>query len=127
MTSPASRPANLLTLFQAHFHVRRGNELTFTYGHDLDLSGVEWKVLPSGSHAVDQDVIWFEPPGETDHVEEDDNGSHRWHKVGMAVFKNRKLTRQQEENGEGEQLDERGARMVAIGLIIGTYDPIDVV
>lgn len=123
------RPANLLTIFQAHFHTRRGNELTFQAGHDLDLSGIEWKVLPSGSHALASDLLWFTLPDSAE------GEAHGYDKVGVACFRNRKLTGAPEEEADAEteqvessgdrdqqearRLDERGARMTAVGVIVG--------
>lgn len=124
------RPSNLLTIFQAHFHTRRGNELTFQSGHDLDLAGVEWKVLPSGSHALASDLLWFTLPDSAE------GEGHGYDKVGVACFRNRKLTGSAEEEGDAEteqmgdgnsdqqearRLDERGARMTAVGVIVGEY------
>ncbi|CAO1617196.1 unnamed protein product [Parajaminaea phylloscopi] len=114
----ASAPSNVLCLFQAHFHVRRGNELTYQCGHELDLSGVEWKVLPSGAHAVHNDLIWFLPPGSTDC--EDSNSSAKLHKIGIAVFHNRRIEDEDEVEDSAGQLDQRGARMIAVGLIVAT-------
>lgn len=115
-SDPSARPANLLTIFQAHFHVRRGNEITYQHGHDLDLSGVEWKTLPSGSHALHRDLIWFTPPGHTDVGSGGDE--NRFHKVGVAVFRNRQLTTQDEDEDGDDGEDQRGARMIAVGIVV---------
>ncbi|PWN20381.1 hypothetical protein BCV69DRAFT_207981 [Microstroma glucosiphilum] len=128
------RPSNLLTIFQAHFHTRRGNELTFQSGHDLDLAGVEWKVLPSGSHALSSDLLWFTLPDTAE------GEGHGYDKVGVACFRNRKLTGSAEEEADAEteqsgggtdanqqearRLDERGARMTAVGVIIASQSSI---
>lgn len=129
MSPHPSRPANLLTIFQAHFHVKRGNEITYQHGHEIDLTGVEWSVLPSGSHSLDTDVIWFVPPN--DGTVQDSAGvasssasapagaslsSTVHNRIGVAVFKNRRLTAE-EEREQGEELDQRGARMIAVGFV----------
>lgn len=123
----ASRPANLLTIFQAHFHVKRGNEITYQYGHEIDLTGVEWSVLPSGSHALDTDLIWFRPPiTETESNDSSEDAAPSFdstihNRIGLAVFRNRTLT-PQEEAEQGQHLDQRGARMIAVGIIALCHD-----
>lgn len=114
-SSTPLRPANLLTVFQGHFHVRRGNLLTFQHGHDIDLSGVEWKILPSGAHALHRDLLWFIPPGPS--VFGDRSDSVKFHKVGVAVFCNRRLDQSGPDNEVGQD-DQRGARMIAVGIIV---------
>ncbi|KIS66128.1 uncharacterized protein UMAG_11025 [Mycosarcoma maydis] len=120
-------PANVLTIFLARFHVRHGNQIDYQYpspsksdsstqaklididdddtlpkpdqDHVLDLTGVEWKVLPSGGHLIEKDVIYFQ----TSH-----KGS-----TGVACFRNVKL-----DDTSADSCAQRGARMVSVGLIL---------
>ncbi|SNX83683.1 uncharacterized protein MEPE_02390 [Melanopsichium pennsylvanicum] len=118
-------PSNVLTVFLARFHVRHGNQIEYQYppapaftpiakhdlididdtkttsDHALDLSGVEWKVLPSGGHLIEKDVIYFE----TRH-----KGT-----TGVACFRNLKLDTTADANAAATQ---RGASMVSVGLIL---------
>lgn len=119
------RPANVLTIFLAEFHVRQGNTITYQYpsvpkskskgelididdqeedeteGHGtaVDLNGVEWKVLPSGGHLIQKDVIYFQTSLK---------GS-----TGVACFRNIKL-----DSANTQATAQRGARMVSVGLIL---------
>ncbi|TKY87679.1 hypothetical protein EX895_003260 [Sporisorium graminicola] len=68
-------------------------------GPAVDLTGVEWKVLPSGGHLVDKDVIYFQ----TSH-----SGS-----TGVACFRNIKL-----DDTKADASGQRGARMVSVGLVL---------
>lgn len=101
---------NAVSIFLAHFHVRRGNEMVWFKGEE-DLAGVEWKVLPSGSHAVEKDIIYFEPPPSPNNVP----------RIGVAAFRNHKLSQGVRSGaGDGEEDDnQRGARMMAVGTILG--------
>ncbi|EST05727.1 Protein of unknown function DUF2347 [Kalmanozyma brasiliensis GHG001] len=122
-------PANVLTIFLARFHVRHGNQIEYQYppppkgstadnaklididegqaqvlhdaNHSVDLTGVEWKVLPSGGHLVDKDVIYFQ----TSH-----KGS-----TGVACFRNIALS---DNVADEDAARQRGARMVSVGLIL---------
>ncbi|KAJ9478629.1 hypothetical protein PHBOTO_002120 [Pseudozyma hubeiensis] len=122
-------PANVLTIFLARFHVRHGNQIEYQYPpastarasgsvklvdvdegeegnstshdahHAVDLSGVEWKVLPSGGHLIEKDVIYFQ--------------TSRKGSTGVACFRNVKL-----DDDSADSTDQRGARMVSVGLIL---------
>ena len=112
-------PANVVCIFLARFHVRHGNQIEFQYppakggnndklvdldddqeqGTEVDLTGVEWKVLPSGGHLVEKDVIYFSTP---------DKGS-----TGVACFRNIKL-----DESKLDDSSQRGARMVSVGLVL---------
>jgi hypothetical protein len=108
---PDSLPLhNAAAVFLVHFHVRRGNELLWQKGN-ADLAGVEWKVLPSGSHAVERDILYFETP-------DGPNGSPR---IGLAAFRNTKLAQGVRSGAAEEEADDdqRGARMLAVGAIFG--------
>lgn len=98
----ASTTFNVVTLFTAHFHERRGPEIPFALpaGAEASLSNLEWKALPSGSHAIERgDTLLFLT------ADEDEK------RVVLAVFSNRKT-----EAGEAET---RGNRMVAVGAVLG--------
>ncbi|UZJ56910.1 hypothetical protein CBS101457_006230 [Exobasidium rhododendri] len=100
-------PQNAVAVFIAHFHVRRGNEVLWSKG-DADLGGVEWKVLPSGSHAISKDLVYFETGTAP-------NGNHR---IGVAAFRNRSLNQAERSSVAGdEDEDQRGARILAVGAI----------
>lgn len=141
-TASFERPLrNALGIFVAHFHVRRGNEIVWSRAapaacasveevgktssssssaasplsrNDFDLTGVEWKVLPSGSHLIERDVIYFEPPAS----KRTGQGNSR---IGVACFRNRRLSQGEVSTGalpDEEADDQRGARMVAVGTIV---------
>lgn len=106
---------NAITIFAAHFHVRRGNEIFWAKGQhsteDLTKMGIEWKVLPSGSHLLERDVLFFDSDVK--------QRKHDNHLVGVAAFKNRKINTAERESAAGnENDDQRGARMVAVGIIV---------
>lgn len=84
-------------IFVAEFHVRTGNTIVFRDPPDFATDGLEWKVLPSGAHAVQRDVIYF---------------AYDEEHMGVASYYARKLTK---EEGATEQ---RGARCVSVGLIV---------
>ena len=84
-------------IFVAEFHVRTGNAIVFRDPPDLATDGLEWKVLPSGAHAVQRDVIYF---------------AYDEKHMGVASYHARKLTK---EEGAAEQ---RGARCVSVGLVV---------
>ncbi|CDW98602.1 hypothetical protein [Sporisorium scitamineum] len=105
-------PANVLTIFLARFHNSKSDkvklidveddaedEVELDAGPAVDLTGVEWKVLPSGGHLVDKDVIYFQ----TSH-----KGS-----TGVACFRNIKL-----DDNKADASSQRGARMVSVGLVL---------
>ncbi|KAJ3194368.1 hypothetical protein HK101_002888 [Irineochytrium annulatum] len=50
---------HLCAVFVARFDTLRGNMIEYQYPLDVDLSGVEYQSLPSGSHAVTSDLIYF--------------------------------------------------------------------
>ncbi len=68
-------------------------------GQAVDLSGVEWKVLPSGGHLIDRDVIYF--------------STSQKDSTGVACFRNVKL----DDSTDGAA-SQRGARMLSVGLVL---------
>lgn len=118
-------PANVLTVFLAQFHTRHGNQIDYQYppapngkgalidihesedsSEGIDLSGMEWKVLPSGGHLIDRDVIYFQPSSK---------GT-----TGVACFRNLRLS-----DSDTTAASQRGARMVSVGLVLQCDGPTD--
>ncbi|SPO44581.1 uncharacterized protein PSANT_02266 [Moesziomyces antarcticus] len=128
-------PSNVLTVFLARFHVRHGNQIEYQYPpapkqsrtdevlvdvtdgtaqkgdaddeiSGVDLSGVEWKVLPSGGHLINEDVIYFQ--------------TSRPGSIGVACFRKVDL-----DNEDADAAAQRGARMVSAGLILQCEGPTD--
>ncbi|SPO25229.1 uncharacterized protein UTRI_02657_B [Ustilago trichophora] len=118
------RPANVLTIFLARFHVRHGNQIEYQYppppkakgelidvdqdsesSEGLDLAGVEWKVLPSGGHLIEKDVIYFQTSSLS--------SSSKNNTTGVACFRNLKL-----ESTDSDAAGQRGARMLSVGLVL---------
>ncbi|MCO5589826.1 hypothetical protein L7F22_043795 [Adiantum nelumboides] len=111
---------NGITIFAAHFHVRRGNEIFWSKGQhsteNLTKMGIEWKVLPSGSHLLERDVLFFDV--DATQRKQRLNTDHG-HLVGVAAFKNRKINIAERESAAGDENDDqRGARMIAVGIIV---------
>ncbi|SAM64418.1 uncharacterized protein UBRO_08369 [Ustilago bromivora] len=127
------RPTNVLIIFLARFHTRRGNQIEYQYppaptkrngkgvlvdideeegttdgSQSVDLSGVEWKVLPSGGHLIEKDVIYFQTT---------QKGT-----TGVASFRNIKLYDQEDGDAARQQ---RGARMVSVGLVLQCEGHVD--
>ncbi|KAK0544977.1 hypothetical protein OC846_005852 [Tilletia horrida] len=86
-------------VYLASFHVRTGNSLTFShpatpeFQSELQQANIEWKALPSGSHAVERDTIFFSLPQQ---------------QSSLACFR----------NIEHAQQGQRGARMFSVGAIL---------
>lgn len=111
---------NGITIFAAHFHVRRGNEIFWAKGQhsieELTKMGIEWKVLPSGSHLLERDILFFDVNAKQQKRKSEIEDSYQ---VGVAAFKNRKInTAERESAAGGENDDQRGARMIAVGIIV---------
>ncbi|EJD00524.1 uncharacterized protein FOMMEDRAFT_169942 [Fomitiporia mediterranea MF3/22] len=98
---------NIVAIFHASFHPTKGNTIDWSLtspspstsasssssSPTLSLDGVEFSVLPSGLHLVQQDVIYFS------------HGSH----TGLAVFRRRPT------KAEGQ----RGFRLASLGILLG--------
>lgn len=132
LTAPGLPVRNALTVFVAHFHVRRGNEIVWAKGRhsveQLSQQGIEWKVLPSGSHLVERDVIYFSVADDDEKkAESTAKGSkaragqqQHGRLFGVAAFRNMRLGNRERAGilpEEGED-DQRGARMTAVGAIV---------
>ncbi|KAN0060091.1 hypothetical protein ACQY0O_008064 [Thecaphora frezii] len=152
-------PRNVVSVFLARFHVRHGNQIEYQWPaprspsarettlvdlqdeelHDaasaVDLDGVEWKVLPSGGHLIESDVVYFEPKPRLVNADAGAQDQQTRGRVGVACFRNLKLddagggdssstkaaaapTTVPKANAQEQGLDQRGARMISVGLIL---------
>ncbi|KAL5514141.1 hypothetical protein ACEPAG_2902 [Sanghuangporus baumii] len=88
-------PRNIVAIFHASFHPTKGNTLDWSLTHpssSVDLTGVEFSVLPSGLHLVPQDVVYFS------------HGSH----AGLAIFHRRPT----------KNKNHRGFRLGSLGVLL---------
>ncbi|CAD6963093.1 unnamed protein product, partial [Tilletia laevis] len=97
--------ADVQGVFLASFHVRTGNTLSFVHPPDLHpeltAAHAEWKALPSGSHAVERDTIFFAlSPTRT----------------AVAAFRNVAL------HGDDGRV-QRGARMLSVAAVFPADSP----
>ncbi|KAL9937764.1 hypothetical protein V8E36_003309 [Tilletia maclaganii] len=94
-------------VFIARFHVRTGNSLSFVWPpaleQDLTKASAEWKALPSGSHAVERDTIYFTLSNT---------------RTAVACFRNVALAASADDAQQ-----QRGARMLSIGAIFNRTRP----
>lgn len=85
----------IVSVFVVTFNTRSGNMLEWCLPKDMDLEGVEFKAIASGSHRVTTDFIYFR------------KGSY----FGLACFANMPV----------ESTVERGARMKSVGILSPSY------
>ncbi|XP_077450302.1 DENN domain-containing protein 11-like [Stigmatopora argus] len=85
----------IVSVFVVAFNTRTGNMLEWCLPKDMDLEGVEFKAIASGSHRVTTDFIYFR------------KGSY----FGLACFANMAV----------ESTAERGARMKSVGILSPSY------
>ncbi|XP_008282692.1 protein LCHN-like [Stegastes partitus] len=85
----------IVSVFVVTFNTRSGNMLEWCLPKDMDLEGVEFKAIASGSHRVTTDFIYFR------------KGSY----FGLACFANMAV----------ESTVERGARMKSVGILSPSY------
>uniref|UniRef100_A0A1A8H1N6 DENN domain-containing protein 11 n=1 Tax=Nothobranchius korthausae TaxID=1143690 RepID=A0A1A8H1N6_9TELE len=85
----------IVSVFVVTFNTRTGNMLEWCLPKDIDLEGVEFKAIASGSHRVTTDFIYFR------------KGSY----FGLACFANMAV----------ESMEERGARMKSVGILSPSY------
>ncbi|KAM6961997.1 DENN domain-containing protein 11-like [Tautogolabrus adspersus] len=85
----------IVSVFVVTFNTRSGNMLEWCLPNDMDLDGVEFKAIASGSHRVTTDFIYFR------------KGSF----FGLACFANMPV----------ESTVERGARMKSVGILSLSY------
>ncbi|KAF8882955.1 hypothetical protein BD779DRAFT_1541018 [Infundibulicybe gibba] len=90
----ASYPQDIVAIFHASFHPTQGNIVDWSLkaSDDLSLENVEFSVLPSGLHLVEQDVVYFNKEGHS----------------GVCVFRKRKTS----EHGH------RGFRLSSLGILL---------
>ncbi|KAK2465002.1 hypothetical protein APHAL10511_003078 [Amanita phalloides] len=97
MSSPEVKqkpPQDVVAIFHASFHPTQGNVIDWSLraSNDLDLDRVEFSVLPSGLHLMEQDVVYFTK-----------DEQH-----GVCVFRRRRTT----EEGH------RGFRLTSLGILL---------
>lgn len=85
----------IVSVFVVTFNTRTGNMLEWCLPKDMDLDGVEFKAIASGSHRVSTDFIYFR------------KASY----FGLACFANMAV----------ESTVERGARMKSVGILSPSY------
>ncbi|XP_072311099.1 DENN domain-containing protein 11-like [Eucyclogobius newberryi] len=85
----------IVSVFVVTFNTRTGNMLEWCLPKDMDLEGVEFKAIASGSHRVSTDFIYFRKGGY----------------FGLACFANMAV----------ESTVERGARMKSVGILSPSY------
>ncbi|KAK7498898.1 hypothetical protein BaRGS_00009990 [Batillaria attramentaria] len=85
----------IAAIFVVAFDTRSGNMIEWCCPEDTDLDGVEFKAMPSGSHTLDRDFVYFRK----------DN------LYGLSCF----------ENMPVESEIERGARMKSVGILSYSY------
>ncbi|XP_047246289.1 DENN domain-containing protein 11-like isoform X2 [Girardinichthys multiradiatus] len=85
----------IVSVFVVTFNTRTGNMLEWCLPKDMDLEGVEFKAIASGSHRVSTDFIYF----------------RKGRYFGLACFANMAV----------ENTEERGARMKSVGILSPSY------
>ncbi|KAK5601177.1 DENN domain-containing protein 11 [Crenichthys baileyi] len=85
----------IVAVFVVTFDTRSGNMVEWCLPHDIDLDGVEFKSMASGSHRITSDFIYFR------------KGNY----FGLACFANMPV----------ENELERGARMKSVGILSPSY------
>ncbi|KAM4554064.1 DENN domain-containing protein 11 isoform 2-T2 [Fundulus diaphanus] len=85
----------IVAVFVVTFGSRSGNMVEWCLPHDVNLDGVEFKSMASGSHRISSDFIYFR------------KGSY----FGLACFANMPV----------ESELERGARMKSVGILSPSY------
>ncbi|XP_077983342.1 DENN domain-containing protein 11-like [Glandiceps talaboti] len=86
---------HIVAIFVVAFDTRSGNVVEWCQPEDVDLEGVEFKAMASGSHTIDSDFIYFR------------KGSF----FGLACF----------EKMGVDNIVERGARMKSVGILATSY------
>ncbi|XP_071785240.1 DENN domain-containing protein 11-like [Asterias amurensis] len=86
---------NIVAIFVVAFDTRSGNIVEWAQPDDIDLEGVEFKAMASGSHTVLSDFIYFRK----------DNY------FGLSCFQNMHV----------DSEAERGARMKSVGILSTSY------
>ncbi|XP_065676585.1 DENN domain-containing protein 11 isoform X3 [Hydra vulgaris] len=85
----------IIALFVVVFDTKKGNCIEWCIPNDIDLTGVEFKAIVSGSHTVTEDFVYFR---------------HQEH-YGLSCFALKSVN----------NAEERGARMKSVGIICTKY------
>nr|XP_057942836.1 DENN domain-containing protein 11-like [Doryrhamphus excisus]XP_057942837.1 DENN domain-containing protein 11-like [Doryrhamphus excisus]XP_057942838.1 DENN domain-containing protein 11-like [Doryrhamphus excisus]XP_057942839.1 DENN domain-containing protein 11-like [Doryrhamphus excisus]XP_057942840.1 DENN domain-containing protein 11-like [Doryrhamphus excisus]XP_057942841.1 DENN domain-containing protein 11-like [Doryrhamphus excisus]XP_057942842.1 DENN domain-containing protein 11-like len=85
----------IVAVFVVTFNTRSGNMVEWSLPHDINLDGVEFKAMASGSHRITNDFIYFR------------KGCY----FGLACFANMPVDNELE----------RGARMKSVGILSPSY------
>lgn len=91
----AAEQDQIVAVFVVTFDPRTGNLVEWCLPRDIDLEGVEFKSMASGSHRIQSDFIYF----------------RKGHYFGLACFANMQV----------ESQLERGARMKSVGILSPSY------
>ncbi|KAH9515642.1 DENN domain-containing protein 11 [Bulinus truncatus] len=86
---------SIIALFVVAFDTRSGNMIEWCVPEETELDGVEFKAMPSGSHTLFSDFVYF----------------RKENMFGLACFENMKV----------ESEIERGARMKSVGILSLSY------
>ncbi|KAH9515644.1 DENN domain-containing protein 11 [Bulinus truncatus] len=86
---------SIIALFVVAFDTRSGNIIEWCVPEETELDGVEFKAMPSGSHTLFSDFVYF----------------RKENLFGLACFENMKV----------ESEIERGARMKSVGILSLSY------
>eukprot|EP00002_Diphylleia_rotans_P019885 TRINITY_DN3844_c0_g1_i3.p1 TRINITY_DN3844_c0_g1~~TRINITY_DN3844_c0_g1_i3.p1 ORF type:complete len:326 (-),score=42.42 TRINITY_DN3844_c0_g1_i3:656-1633(-) len=86
----------MFAIFIVKFDTHGGNMIEWQSPADIDLSGIEFKAMPSGLHRVEKDFVYFK----------------RGTLFGLAAFHRRML------DGANQ---ERGARMKSVGVLMQNF------
>ncbi|KIY68445.1 hypothetical protein CYLTODRAFT_421566 [Cylindrobasidium torrendii FP15055 ss-10] len=107
-TIEGDHPRDLVCLFHASFHPTHGNTIDFSLGlPETALAGLEFACLPSGSHLIDDDVVYVsvDAPSGSDSKNITNSGP-AYH--GVALFTRRSTA----------EAGQRGARLESIGVLV---------
>ncbi|XP_070574662.1 DENN domain-containing protein 11-like [Ptychodera flava] len=85
----------IVAIFVVAFDTRSGNIIEWCLPEEIDLEGVEFKAMASGSHKIDSDFIYF----------------RKGNFFGLACFENMRV----------DNIVERGARMKSVGILATSY------
>ncbi|KAH3679309.1 hypothetical protein WICPIJ_008635 [Wickerhamomyces pijperi] len=109
-TSYEKSRSPLAAIFLAQFDVKSGYVLKYhhssTSQDQVNIKGLEYKVLPSGLHEVEQDIISFVQP-KSSNTEDSQNYVY----CGLAVF-------HQNLNKNGNNRDRSLVKMYSLGILI---------
>ncbi|XP_057291637.1 DENN domain-containing protein 11-like [Hydractinia symbiolongicarpus] len=92
---PIANSDFIVAIFVVAFDTKRGNEVEWQIPDDVDIAGVEFKALVSGSHTISEDFVYFR---------------HQQY-YGLSCFALKSVDNE----------EERGARMKSVGIICTKY------